>query len=394
MAEDWEKTIIGKSTPDEKKQVTIRSLDNLDSCDDLGAGPVDKDEGQMQPQSPWPYTSGRFKNGIVGLENKGLTCCVNAVLQSFYLTPQFTSILQRLDQKEAVIDRRNIPYVMRQLFDQMQYSVSCVQSVESFLKCLFLNHVKAYRQHDAAELFLSIFNFLMDQFQSQEMAKELKGLYEIKMEQFVSCDCGEVTVKDTSLLILPLPMQEPRHGGHFKLEDTLQDFFKPQELSRNNQWLCPFCARRMPAQQGFRLVSVPEILNLHLNRFCTSSSPYGYTKKICASLRFPEKLNLDHLPISEKTQKCGNGQECWLYQLYAVLAHKGFASFGHYTVYVKSFIDSKWYHMNDSSVHQVNWDDVKQTFGCRDSSWGETAYMLLYKRVKQEGRKVSSASRQ
>ncbi|GCB83546.1 hypothetical protein scyTo_0024072, partial [Scyliorhinus torazame] len=63
-------------------------------------------------------------------------------------------------------------------------------------------------------------------------------------------------------------------------------------------------------------------------------------------------MNLNGLPISEKTQECGIGQEYWHYQLYAVLAHYGSAFFGHYTVYVKSFKDSKWYHIDDSRVCQ------------------------------------------
>ncbi|XP_041071414.1 ubl carboxyl-terminal hydrolase 18 isoform X1 [Carcharodon carcharias] len=370
-----------------------RPLDNSDtgrnSADDLTAGRLDKEEGQ--PQSPWPYTNARFKNGIVGLKNDGLTCCVNALLQSFYLTPQFTSILQRWDQRGEVVDPGNIPYAMCRLFDQMQASVSGMVSAEMFLHCLRLNHVKVYKQHDAEELFLIIFNLLMDQLRAPEMVKEMKRLYEIKVEQFVKCDSGTVTVKDSSLLSLPLPVREMGHGGVFNLEDALKEFFNPRELTRNDQCFCPDFQREKPAVQGFKLVSVPEILNLHLNRFSVPISPGGMIKKIYSSVAFPENLNLDHLPISEKSQEAGNGQECWLYQLHAVLAHSGFPFFGHYTVYVKSFRDSKWYHMNDSKVSQVSWADVTLTFGGHESKWTETAYMLLYKRVKQETETPSAA---
>uniref|UniRef100_UPI00398E4E9B ubl carboxyl-terminal hydrolase 18 n=1 Tax=Pristiophorus japonicus TaxID=55135 RepID=UPI00398E4E9B len=355
------------------------------------AGGVREEEGQIVRQSPWPYTHGKFNNGIVGLTNRGLTCCVNALLQSFFLTPEFTSILQRWDQRREVADDRNIPYNMCRLFEQMQASMSGVVSAEIFLNCLTLNRVKAHRQHDAEELFLTVFNLLLDQLLNPEMAEEMKRLYEIKVEEFVKCQCGKMSVKDSSMCSLPLPVVETQSRGSFKLEEALKLFFMPQDLSQNNQCYCSDCDRKCPVMQGFKLVSVPKILNLHLNRFRAPSSSWDFIRKIYSSVSFPETLNLDQLPISEKAQKCGNGQDGWHYHLYAVLTHAGNSIFGHYTVYVKSFKDSMWYHVNDSYVSQVQWEDIRKTFEGRVYSWDDTAYMLLYKRVEQTGAVTSPA---
>ncbi|XP_038636247.1 ubl carboxyl-terminal hydrolase 18 [Scyliorhinus canicula] len=449
---------MDRPTPNEKKQGKTGLLDTLDtersSRDDLPTGQVDNEEGQLQPQSLWLYTSGKFKNGIVGLENQGLTCCINVVLQSFYLTPEFTSILQRLDLKKVVVDPTNVPSAMHRLFEQMQASGRHVKRADTFLCCLARNGVRVNRQHDAEELFLLILNFLLDQLQAPERAKELRSLYEIKLEQFVKCDCGHVTVRDSNFLSLPLPLKKAMyHGhfqlvrsnsnlvshpklscfqvnrqhdaeelfllilnflldqlqaperakelrslyeikleqfvkcdcghvtvrdsnflslplplkkamyhGHFQLEEILRKFFEPQELSRGDQRLCPGCERRRSAKQGFNIVALPDILNLQLNRFRAGSSTSFFTEKIYSSVTFPEILNLNHFPISEKVRECGIGQECWQYHLYAVLAHYGSAIFGHYTVYVKSFKDSKWYYMDDSRVCQVR-IQLKQDLG-------------------------------
>ncbi|XP_067907207.1 ubl carboxyl-terminal hydrolase 18-like isoform X2 [Heterodontus francisci] len=345
-----------RSTAEGMNEVTVRSMDNSktdgNTAGYLAAEQLGGEARQTLPQSPWSYTCGRFKNGIVGLTNCGLTCCVNALLQSFYLTPEFTSILQRWNQRSEVAVPWNIPYEMCRLFDQMQTSVSGRVSVEEFLHCLTQNRVKVNIQHDAEELFLIIFNLLLDQLQNSRLAEEMKRLYEIKVEGFVECQCGKVSVIDSSMWSLPLPLQEMQNRGCFPL--------------------------------GFKLISVPGILNLHLNRFRAASSAGGFIRKIYSSVSFPEILNLDQLPLSEKTQKCGNGQECWFYQLYAVLTHAGLSGFGHYTAYVKSFTDSSWYHLDDACVSRVTWNDVMKTFGSHGSSWDETAYMLLYKRVEQE----------
>ncbi|XP_067907209.1 ubl carboxyl-terminal hydrolase 18-like isoform X4 [Heterodontus francisci] len=338
-----------RSTAEGMNEVTVRSMDNSktdgNTAGYLAAEQLGGEARQTLPQSPWSYTCGRFKNGIVGLTNCGLTCCVNALLQSFYLTPEFTSILQR------------------------------------YLR-LFCFQVNI--QHDAEELFLIIFNLLLDQLQNSRLAEEMKRLYEIKVEGFVECQCGKVSVIDSSMWSLPLPLQEMQNRGCFPLEDALKLFFTPQELTRNNMCFCSDCKMKTPSRKGFKLISVPGILNLHLNRFRAASSAGGFIRKIYSSVSFPEILNLDQLPLSEKTQKCGNGQECWFYQLYAVLTHAGLSGFGHYTAYVKSFTDSSWYHLDDACVSRVTWNDVMKTFGSHGSSWDETAYMLLYKRVEQE----------
>ncbi|XP_048404977.1 ubl carboxyl-terminal hydrolase 18 isoform X2 [Stegostoma tigrinum] len=361
------------------------------------------EEGLRQLQSQWPYTSGRFHNGLVGLYNDGLTCCVNALLQTFYLTPEFTSTLQQWDQMQNEFDGRNIPYCLCRLFDQMRTSKTGKVSAESFLHCLRLNHVKAYAQNDAAELFLTIFNLLLDQLQTPHIVEEMKRLFEIKVEQFVKCQCDEVTVRDNKFWSLPVPVKETQDGEDFTLEDGLEMFFSSQPVRRNNRCSNHVCKMKSPALQdgaevigkvrrrkedrmwvGFKLISVPEILNLHLNRFRAPSNRGGFMRKIYSLVTFPETLNLNQFPISERSQKYRNPQESWQYQLYAVLVHIGSASFGHYIVCVKSFKDSMWYGLNDSNVFRVNWADITQTFGGPHSKSRETAYMLLYRRVKTE----------
>ncbi|XP_043572197.1 ubl carboxyl-terminal hydrolase 18 [Chiloscyllium plagiosum] len=373
-----------------KKAKSQQSVAN--SPDEPIARCLDMEEGPSQLKSPWPYSCGKFKNGLVGLSNGGLTCCVNVLLQSFYLTPEFTSTLQRWEQMEKNVNLRNVPYHMCRLFDQMQTSKSGQVSAEMFLHCLKLNHVKVHTQNDAAELFLIIFNLLLDHLQTSAIVEEMKRLYEIKVEQLVQCSCGEVTVKDSRFWSLPVPVIETQCGKDFTLEDGLTQFFSPQSVRSNSR--CPNhdCKMKHSVQKSFKLISVPEVLNLHLNRFCALSVRHGFTTKMYNSVTFPQTLNLKLFPVSERSQTCGNGQESWNYQLYAVLVHIGSALFGHYIAYVKSFKDSMWYKLDDSSVSRANWMDVTSTFGGHGSMWSETAYVLLYRRMKTDDTKPSSGA--
>jgi len=61
-----------------------------------------------------------------------------------------------------------------------------------------------------------------------------------------------------------------------------------------------------------------------------------------------------------------------LYDLLAVSNHMGGTTGGHYTAYCKNNKSNKWYTFNDSSVHEMQANEV-----CT-----ENAYVLFYQRKK------------
>lgn len=54
-----------------------------------------------------------------------------------------------------------------------------------------------------------------------------------------------------------------------------------------------------------------------------------------------------------KVTLCGSLQASWQYELFAVVAHSGSTSCGHYCAYIRSLTERKWYCFNDSEVCQV-----------------------------------------
>lgn len=50
---------------------------------------------------------------------------------------------------------------------------------------------------------------------------------------------------------------------------------------------------------------------------------------------------------------CDSSQAGWKYELFAVVAHSGSSSCGHYCAYIRSLTEHKWYCFNDSEVCQV-----------------------------------------
>lgn len=92
-----------------------------------------------------------------------------------------------------------------------------------------------------------------------------------------------------------------------------------------------------------------------------------------------------------------------VYELYAVLIHRGSAAGGHYFAYIKSLDNDRWYEFNDSSVSEISEKEVVKAFGDEiyeenstqrvssssrmysmfsSSSSAGNAYMLMYRQVE------------
>lgn len=127
------------------------------------------------------------------------------------------------------------------------------------------------------------------------------------------------------------------------LYDCLDLFSKPETLGENDLWYCPQCKEHRQATKKIELWSAPDILTIHLKRF---ESTQSFSDKIDIVVEFPvEGLDLTKF-VADKS-----GEH--IYDLFAVDNHYGGLGGGHYTAYVKNFVDGKWYYFNDSRISPV-----------------------------------------
>ncbi|CAM5082677.1 unnamed protein product [Eretmochelys imbricata] len=321
-----------------------------------------------------------LNNGAIGLYNMGLSCCLNSLLQVFFMNTHFTMILRRIrvpvghaEQKESV------PYQMLLLLEQMQRSKQRAVYPQELVLCLTVHNLKLFVQYDAAHLFLSLWNLIKNQITDRQLADRLTTLYTIWVQEYLVCQkCSFETRRDSNMVTLPLPMFNAHSQRLKTLEDSLHCFFQPEQLTDNNMCLCEQCERKTPSLQGMRLTCLPQTLTLHLKRFCYRKS--SWTQKISYSLPFPQSLDFNQILTQEQFHPDAKEKADWQYDLFGVVAHSGLASFGHYCAYIRSLTEGRWYCFNDSSVCQVSWDDVKCTYGNSHFHWGETAYLLVYMR--------------
>lgn len=147
------------------------------------------------------------------------------------------------------------------------------------------------------------------------------------------------------------------------LDQCLRLFSKPEVLGEHDLWYCSDCKEHREASKQIEIWETPDILSIHLKRFENQRS---FSDKIDAVVDFPIET-LDMLPYISKP--AANGEE-YIYDLFAVDNHYGGIGGGHYTSYVKNFVDNKWYYYDDSRVSATS----------PEKSITGAAYLLFYRR--------------
>uniref|UniRef100_A0A8D1YAX4 Ubl carboxyl-terminal hydrolase 18 n=1 Tax=Sus scrofa TaxID=9823 RepID=A0A8D1YAX4_PIG len=287
--------------------------------------------------------------GPVGLHNIGQTCCLNSLIQVLIMNVGLTKILKRMTvPRGAEEQRRNVPFQLLLLLEKMQDSrQKAVQPME-LAYCLQKYNIPMFVQHDAAQLYLTVWNLIKDQITDVDLVARLQALYTIRVkETFVCLECTTEHVRNSSMLTLPLSLFDMDSKPLKTLEDALHCFFQPRELSGRDKCFCENCGRKTCWKQVLKLSRLPQTLTLHLMRFSIKNLR---TEKVCHSLYFPQSLDLNPLLETEEEPCAAEGQPGGRYELFAVIAHMGLADFGHYCAYVRSAADGKWFCFNDSNV--------------------------------------------
>uniref|UniRef100_A0A4X2MAC3 Aldo-keto reductase family 1 member A1 n=1 Tax=Vombatus ursinus TaxID=29139 RepID=A0A4X2MAC3_VOMUR len=259
--------------------------------------------------------AGDSHKGPVGLYNIGQTCCLNSLLQVFIMNLNFTKILKNITMpREQEERKRSVPYQLLLLLEKMQDSrVRALRPVE-LASCLQNYNVPLFVDHDAAQLFLTLWNLIQSQITDSELSERLKNLYTITIRESLVClDCNVKNHRDSSMLTLSLPV-----------------------LDIDSQ---PLKTLTM------KVTNLPPTLTLHLMRF--SSKNFSRTQKIIHPLSFPKSLDFSQVLPAVQDWWDPEGQQ---YELFAVVAHMGTASCGHYCAYICNPADGRWFCFNDSNV--------------------------------------------
>ncbi|KAM6464720.1 ubiquitin carboxyl-terminal hydrolase 47 isoform 4-T4 [Liasis olivaceus] len=381
----------------------------------------------------------KSETGYVGLVNQAMTCYLNSLLQTLYMTPEFRNALYKWEFEESEEDPvTSIPYQLQRLFVLLQTSKKRAIETTDVTRSFGWDSSEAWQQHDVQELCRVMFDALEQKWKQTEQADLINQLYQGKLKDYVRClECGYESWRIDTYLDIPLVIRPYGANQAFaSVEEALHAFIQPEILDGANQYFCERCKKKCDARKGLRFLHFPYLLTLQLKRF-----DFDYTTmhriKLNDRMTFPEELDmgsfidiedekspqtesctdsgaenegschsdqmsndfsnddgidegicLESSSAAERISKVVSEKNSLLYELFSVMVHSGSAAGGHYYACIKSFSDDQWYSFNDQHVSKITHEDIKKTYGGTSGSRGyyssafassTNAYMLIYR---------------
>ncbi|XP_066445885.1 ubl carboxyl-terminal hydrolase 18 [Eleutherodactylus coqui] len=260
------------------------------------------------------YSTGKFKNGAVGLCNVGVTSCLNPLLHALYMYKEFTDIMCRIGEADDnVPTEKRLPYELLVLFEEMQDSKEDAVPPYRILRCLHVLVGTLFSQMDVGDVFSSFWNHLLQNMPDPQLEEKLRALYAISLEEQVTCHrCRHQRFTHCELKSLPLRVSHSKYHRKLKLEGALWRYFRLKELYEDETF-CSKCEENSCARKVIRLCSLPRTLTIHLKRLYKTGSQ---VQKANGTFSFPLVLDLleilspEQLPEDERSTVSWDDVKC------------------------------------------------------------------------------------
>jgi len=325
--------------------------------------------------------------GLIGLQNIGATCYMNATLQCFSNSSRFRSKLLKKELYQDLEKNKNTNKILSfalaevlknlwEILDHLIYSPENFKNVISNMNPLF----KGIAANDPKDLVLflleKIHNELNDPIKNDsdfnEVYNNFVNYYNNKNKSIISDEfygfinnnttCGYCNVKIHNVQIINIlffPLEEVKKFKNYKHNNvSILDCFEYYEkMDIYPSFHCNYCKRNCQAYSQTNIVHSPKTLIINLNR--------GKGLEFDVNIIFEEYLNLRKYIYLKDSP--------YYYELTGVICHFGSNDEGgHFIAYCKNSENCEWYKYNDQFVTKCNFDEVKKT---------KLPYVLFYSYV-------------
>ncbi len=351
--------------------------DDIKNATEKHLSKLDEEKNNYSPKS-----ESISSTGYVGLKNLSSLCYMNSVIQQFFMIPLFRNAILSLPIDPSLKeeeDNDNLLFQLQKMFHYLKYSQKDHYNPKSFVfsfKDYDGNPTNINVQCDAQE-FLSRLIEKIDESLKNSSQKYLCGnVFGGSTLQQVKCtnpECGNISERKENINYLSLDIK-----GCKNVKECLEKFIVEEKIE---DYHCEKCDKKITNLKRVLVDKIPNILIVHLQRIAFSYETFTM-EKINIPIEFDKKFNIKNYTIDKDNNDIP--LEYFDYELQGLLIHKGTAQFGHYYSIIYSEekdITGKWYKFNDSSVTEVNFDQIEdEAVGHIINDYDASAYMLIYQK--------------
>ena len=347
------------------------------------------------------------KPSLIGLDNIGATCYMNASLQCMSNVIELSKYFLKNDLSKINKNKKELslayqeliynlwpqdnnsykvksfpPYYFKRIISQMNPLFKGIQANDSKDLIQFLlteihselNQIKKipniYKNENnlqtplgsiySFELAFNIFSsYFMENYNS--IISDIFFGMECSTTKCFSCNASTYNVQCFNMLIFPLEKVRLFKGynrnQYVTIKDCLECHRNPEFFFGQNQIYCNNCHVNSNGCNSTFLVYGPNVLIINLNR--------GKGLQFDVKIKFELFLDISNFVCNLNAPK--------KYELIGVVMHYGESSMsGHFIAYCKSKLDNNWYKYNDSIVTKTNSNEL-YTAGI--------AYILFYHKL-------------
>lgn len=308
----------------------------------------------------------------MGLQNLGVTCYMNSVLQTFFSIPTFrNAVFEWLQTKN--IDSDAAMQELQFLFGTLETGIQKSFKPIEFATKLGLN---LGIQQDAEEFYQLLLSFIEEKFEERESLKDAVKRHFVGEQVFeTTCQtCHKKTLKSESFNKIGLNIE-----GRYSLMDMFRHLQQPEIV---DDYACDNCALNRRCSRVLKFKQFPPFLTLQLFRFVYDRRT-GMREKLFDDIHVPHDLDMGFYLASEYRAVFENE-----YVLHAVICHLGSNSHaGHYVCYIH---DDGYWRLDDSEATRVHSWENPFARNFTEPHLTHTPYLLIYRKKTETIRNIRS----
>eukprot|EP01113_Clastostelium_recurvatum_P029696 TRINITY_DN3587_c0_g2_i1.p1 TRINITY_DN3587_c0_g2~~TRINITY_DN3587_c0_g2_i1.p1 ORF type:complete len:1301 (-),score=293.12 TRINITY_DN3587_c0_g2_i1:7-3909(-) len=376
----------------EKKKHTMNCKSNPNCLACLGESHLFSDTILVPPAlfGHDPRTMMREKGAPGGLRNLGATCYMNSLLQCLFMNVPFREAVYNFSGNDDLCNE------LKNLFANLQGSSQKYYDPRPLLN---VTRASSGEQQDVQEYYKMLSTYLEELWReadSPTLANFMPQSFYGDCAYITTCKgCGRESRNMSSFSELELAIK-----GSKSIEESLAKYIQKEELDGENQYFCQGCNQKQDATRAMALLRLPPVLTVQLLRFVFDMQTLA-KRKVRDGIIFPHVLDMSafmHRTPSESKPKSTpeptptsrsrskkaattptqgttadhtpnptTSEEGNIYDLAAVVMHRGNAFGGHYIAHIRDH-QGVWWQCDDEDVKRIDAVAV----GVMDDTLGST----------------------